>query len=310
MLELPHVGMARSVTKSNVQLDVLADWIEATVLFQADVEVSASDVVDVLCEDEIFSTQGLAWQAVNDAWALLRLRQQVLGVGSAVEVDAKRIRRVREWRAAPAQAFCVMLCCLRWYHKWAKQFGTDYTEQGELFERLTHLALTKLFPLWDVYQTGWSRTRVAQLRAVVDGVAKKLGEAVGDLARWTRESAKEAGLDLMLFRPFADGRTGLPVFLFQCASGADWNEKLHTPSLRIWTKVIQFPSDPKKAFATPFAILSPEFARTSNLVDGLVIDRLRLLSPAAVDPGWVPADFAQSLIDWLEPRVNALPFKQ
>jgi hypothetical protein len=62
-----------------------------------------------------------------------------------------------------------------------------------------------------------------------------------------------------------------PVFLFQCGSGANWEAKLRAPDLRIWTKAILFPSDPKKAFAAPFALLSSEFTKNANIVDGLML---------------------------------------
>ena len=307
MLDMPEIGMARSVSKSNVKLDVLADWIEASAVFQTEDTLSASDAVDLLCSEEVFASQTLAWQTISDAWGLLRLRRKVLGNGCAFEIEEKRLQRVRDWKVCPGQSFCILLSCLKWYHNWAKQFGKDYTEQGELFEDLTRESLKQLFPLWEVHATGWTRTRVAGLRVVVDGVAKKLGEAVGELTRWTRESANEAGLDLMLFRPFADGRTGLPVFLFQCASGSDWDQKLHTPDVRIWTKVIQFPSDPKKAFATPFAFLADDFTKTANIVNGLLLDRLRLLAPSDMNPDWVPDELRRRIVAWMQPRIDVLP---
>jgi hypothetical protein len=310
MLDLPKRGMARSVTQSNVRLDILADWIEASTLFQPDTSFSAADAVDLLCSEHVFAGQPLAWQTVNDAWSLLRLRRTVLGAGCAFEVVDKRLDRLADWQARPGQSFCVLLSCQVWYQKWAEQFGKDYTQQGELFEDLTRESLEALFPRWDIHATGWSRTRVNKLKAVVDAVASKLGETVGDVDRWTRAAANEAGLDMMLYRSFADGRTGLPVFLFQCASGGDWEDKLHTPSLRIWTKAILFPSDPKKAFATPFAILTENFSRNANTVNGLLLDRLRLLAPSAANPDWVQGDLRNRIVAWMQPRVNVLPFKQ
>ena len=147
-----------------------------------------------------------------------------------------------------------------------------------------------------------SKTHVAFIGTV-------LGEVVGDVDRWTKASANDAGLDLMLYRPFSDGRTGLPVFMFQCASGGDWEGKLHTPNLRVWTKAIQFPSDPKKAFATPFAFVDSEFRKSANLVDGLLLDRLRLLTPGYNDADWVSTKLSQRIVKWLRPRVKELPLK-
>src|SRR5688572_1405235 len=113
MLDLPEVGMARSVTKSNVSLDVLADWIEASVLFQQDTEFAAADAVDLLCSEEVFGSQALAWQSINDAWGLLRLQRRALGDGCAFEVEDKRVTRIAEWNTRPGQSFCVLLACLK-----------------------------------------------------------------------------------------------------------------------------------------------------------------------------------------------------
>jgi len=309
MLDIPSRGMGHSVSTHNVALDVLGDWIEASILFQKDKEISKSDVVDLLCDEEVYAGQALAWEAVDDAWKILRTRKTSMGKGSAFVLDGSRIVRVAPWHSRPAHSFCLMLCCAKWYSPWTKQFGSDFTEQGSLFEELSGEALSSLFPGWEVHSTGWSRARTTQLKAAVTGVAEALGEAVGDIVRWTKSSAKDAGLDLMCYRPFADGRAGYPAFLFQCASGCDWDGKLHTPNLRTWTKAIQFASDPKKAFATPFAFQKIEFLQNANLVDGLLLDRLRLLSPGDNDADWVSPQLRRKLVIWLRPRVKLLPFK-
>ena len=93
----------------------------------------------------------------------------------------------------------------------------------------------------------------------------------------------------------------------QCGSGGNWDGKLHTPNLRVWTKIVQWASKPKKAFATPYALSDEDFIEDCNLVNGLFLDRYRLLSCDQGNPDWVSADLKADIVAWLEPRIQLLP---
>ena len=278
MLPLPTSGVSRSIGTHNVELPVLADWIEGCALFGEE-RVSSSEVVDVLCEGAIYAEQDFAWIRVSDAWQVLKQRHIWSGEGSPFEITNRHVRRrVVDWKAVPAYSFCLLLTFAQSYPAWAKRFGPDYTEQGTLFEQLTCESLAGIFPDWKIHSTGWTRTNTNKLHAVVKDVASRLGETVGNVGRWTSKSANEAGLDVLCHRPFPDGRVGVPVYLLQCASGRNWREKLHTPKLNIWTRIITFAAQPRKAFAMPFALADDEFCRDCALVEGMLLDRYRLLS--------------------------------
>lgn len=219
----------------------------------------------------------------------------------------QRLQCQKAWQDVPAHSFCLALSYSKWYPEWSRPFGRDFTEQGALFEKLTQESLKALFPDWEIHPTGWTKTNPNQLHTVVQEVASLLGEALGDIERWTKPKAHEAGLDLLCYRPFADSRVGVPVYLVQCASGGNWDTKLHTPSLRIWTKIVHWASDPKKAFAMPFALLDKDFIDRCNIVDGMLMDRYRLLSPGRNNPDWVSDELKTSIVKWLEPRIAELP---
>lgn len=310
MLALPTTGFGRSVKKDNVELDVLCDWVEGSVLFGTDDRLSQREVVSVLCGQHTYDEQDMAANRVADAWLELHRRQRFLGDASPYEFDGHTLKlRADPWRDATAHSFCVLLSLAKWYRDWARQFGKDYTEQGELFEQLTRESVTAQFTGWSVHQTGWSRSQAKKLDAVVSDVAGWLGEPKGDVHRWSEASANEAGLDLVCFRPFADDRAGRPAFFFQCASGGDWEEKLHTPRLELWRRLVGFTAQnlPTKAFATPFAFLDADFIRNCNLVDGLLMDRYRLLAAAKGNPGWLSPKLKASVVKWAKPRVAKLP---
>jgi hypothetical protein len=306
MLALPSKGMHRSVTEHNVNFTALCDWIEGSALF-ADQELSASEVVGLLVENDVYLKQDFAWEIVESALAEIERRLTWLGTGSPVEASGIRLTRSRAWEDAPGHSFCMALSFAKWYPNWAANFGHDYNEQGELFELLTKEAMESLFPHWTIHRTGWSKTQPSKLNDIVKQVVDHLGEAIGDVERWTDGDANEAGLDLLCYRPFVDGRVGVPVYLMQCGSGGGWDNKLHTPNLQIWTKIIQFAAEPKKAFAMPYALSDEEFRKKSNLVDGLLLDRYRLLLPCSNHPDWLSPALKERLVTWLKPRIALLP---
>ena len=305
MLTIPPKGFSRSVNVNNVQLDAMCDWMEACILFTDD-EFSVIDFVDAIIEEQVCEQQNMALQMVDDAFAELRQRYNCVGDSNPFRVDGARLVRTHDWKDATAHSFCVLLSLAKWNSPWARKFGHDYTEQGELFEEVTKEALQIQFTGWTVHKTGWSRSQHDRLGEVVQDVAARLGEKVGDVAYWTNPDANELGLDLLCYRPFPDARVGIPVYLLQCGSGANWDEKLHTPELSVWSKIVQFVVLPGKAFATPFALLDNDFRQKCVLVNGPLLDRYRLLTAARVDGGWVSAALRERLIAWSEPRIVAL----
>lgn len=306
MLVVPTSGFARSVNVHNIKLDVFCDWIEASVLFSEYDVLSSTNVVDALVEGEIYGSQDFARLMVDNGWRELERRQAWMGTSASMVVDEQRIHRTKEWRDCAAYSFLMTLSLARLYPAWALSFGRDYTEQGLLFEELTKQALHWLFPGWEVFITGWSRERVNKLSAVVREVANRVNEPIGNIGRWTREDANEAGLDVVCYYEFKDEKGGYPVYLFQCASGIQWEQKIYTPDLNIWRRIIDFTYPPQKAFVLPFVIPDEEFTRVCNKVSGMLLDRYRLLMPGATNPNWVDVDLSTRLVDWVDGRVGNL----
>ncbi len=309
MLQLPKEGFNVSVGAHNTRLDALTEWLEGSIAFASD-QFSYSDVVDALIEGNVYRDQNFAGERVVQAWEELRRRQKCLGPAAPYDVERQRLKRVAEWTATPAYSFCLALALQVPYRKLvSKKFGADYTEQGELFERLTAESLAKLG--WHVHSTGWSRTAVKSIKDKVDQIAQHVGEPTlaGAVERWTKASAKDAGLDVVCSLPFGDGWGGRPLCLVQCASGEDWYRKLHTPSLARWGKLIDFTTSPSRGLSMPFAPLKEDF-RHAALNDGLILllDRHRLLAPSyRGDDDWLSADLAKSLNKWTGKRIKVFP---
>ena len=306
MIDIPDAGFYYSANQHNVELDVFCDWIEGNLLFSEE-EFSHSDIIDVLCENNIYREQDIAAQLVSNGWAELRRRTKSMGLSSPYEFKPSRISCKKDWTEIPAHSFCLLLALSKWYGGWAQKFGRDYTEQGEIFEELAKESLEKQFTDWEIVSTGWSKAGTESFSDKVHKIANLLGESVGDISKWTNQQAKDLGLDLLCYRKFPDNRVGIPIYLMQCASGGNWESKLDTPNLRVWEKIVQFAAPPAKAFATPFSLLNDDLIKCCCSTGGMLLDRYRLLAAGLSNPNWLSQQLKQRIITWARDRVEQLP---
>ena len=310
MLALPDVGMHRSIEKNNVKFDILCDWIEGSILFDENVDkFSAIDVVDVLIDENVCDEQDFAMEIVNNAWLELERRLNWIAPGIPFFISNSRVRRIDSWQETPAHSFCVLLSLAQCYEGWGEYISDpDYGEQGELFELLTQESFKNQFSDWRVERIGWSPTQPTNLREVVNWVADCLSETTrDDLDKRVNPKGKDAGLDLLCYRPFPDHRGGFPTYLMQCASGQRWKTKVNQLSVKRWLKFIDFASYPQRAFAIPFALSDEDFSSYYDEAEGLLLDRYRLLAAARYRQNWVSSSLKDRIIEWATPKVNQLP---
>lgn len=307
MISLPSKGIAVSSTRHNVDSYIICDWIEASALFLGK-EVTGPDVVDILVENNVYKSQSFAWEMVSDVFSTLEIRSKLLGDGYPLQPTAEGYEAKGEWEDYAPYAFCLMLSLAKSHGTWIKEsFGPDYTKQGELFELLTAEAVKISLSGWKVHPTGWTRTRTVKIKQVVEDLCAQVNEAAGDVLRWTAATAKEAGLDLVSWRPFADGNVGVPVYLWQCASGMDWVQKRKTPDLALWGRIVSWAVTPRRAMAMPFALSETDIRHHSVAIEGLLLDRHRLLEPGLDRRDWISDPLKEQIIDWLWPRAAVLP---
>lgn len=305
MIELPTKGIALSVNKHNCDLNVICDWIEACVMLGGD-ELSQADIVDILMEEELYQEQHFASQFIGNVWYELDRRSKLCSTSYCIEVDQQWVKTITNWDQKPAHLFCLLLSLARKYDWWRKQFGNDYTIQGELFEKLAHEALVAIAPGWETHLTGWSRSNPAGFFKTAEDIAEIIGNGIVNTGLWDPNSAGDMGLDLFLYRPFPDNRKGFPYMLIQCASGADWKHKRQTPNLDVWRNLINPPTPPMRGFAVPFCLSETEFWQSSVACSGLLIDRCRLLGAAYLNENWVSDTVKQEILEWAAPRIQGL----
>jgi hypothetical protein len=311
MLAIPENGMSPYLNGHASDMNVFCDWLEGSLLFASNGRISLSDVKDILMEEQFYTDQDKASEWLAFAWRELDRRKTAIGKSYPVEIETLRLVRAATWRQSLAYSFCLLLSYADRYKKWSQSFGKDFTEQGLLFEQITAEALKCELGGWNIHATGWSSARAASLKTIVTEVRALLGEEAGDLTKFPKyKVAKDAGLDVVLFRPFSDNRIGFPLYLVQCASGAKWEGKRHQPNIEEWRTFINFAVLPKKALAIPFALPDDEFWWNCRHMNGMLIDRMRLLSGGRATPNWIPTEVKRRAIIWMLPRVQGLPVHQ
>ena len=307
MLKLPCRGFSISVAKHNVSCEVACDWLEGSLLFSGSSEISKSDVVDIMLEEQIYQGQDFAYEMATNIWNELIKRHQAIGRQSPFIFKQKHISFASSWENFIGLSFPVYLSLRSLYPSWSNKFTGSYSEQGALFERFTKDAFISLFPGWKSELIGWSPNSPRNISEVATSVAGHLGESTGNIEKWTSKDLKDAGLDLLCFRPFNDSKASFPSFLLQCASGDNWDEKLHTPDLKVWRKLVDFSVEPKKGFAFPFCLSDQDYRRRSVIVDGLFLDRYRLLPNADEPDSWISCELKRDITDWISRNVDDIP---
>lgn len=219
MLDFPNKGMRRSINVHNSEIEPFCDWLEASVLFEEE-SLSLADIVDRLIEEHYYDDQAFAWEFIGNATMLLRTRAESLQCAYPIDILDRRLTPRYSWQENTPYGFCLLLSVLPLFSETREQLGPDRTDQGLLLERLAEAALGKLLSGWGIHRTGWSSLSAERLPEIAERVARMLDTSVREPEIFSGGLANEAGLDVLCYRHFPDGRGGYLCVLIQCASGA------------------------------------------------------------------------------------------
>ena len=168
-------GFRQSIGNHNISDTTFLDWLQATTLF-VEGEVSQTDVVDYLLEEQLYKEQHFALEFVAEGWGQLERRLAWLGDYSPIGVEDRWMVRQWEWREVPAYSYCLAVSVGPQCDGWSTEFRGSYTEQGRLFELITKAAMEVQFEGWRFLHTGWSRDNASKLPAVVDKLTSAIHE--------------------------------------------------------------------------------------------------------------------------------------
>ena len=77
---------------------------------------------------------------------------------------------------------------------------------------------------------------------------------------------------------------------------------------RCYQNWIEFVNSPQRAFAIPFALSKDDFRKYCVLIQGLFLDRCRLLAAARYCEQWESSALKDRILKWAQPRVQRLMF--
>jgi hypothetical protein len=118
--------------------------------------------------------------------------------------------------------------------------------------------------------------------AAVDAVCKLIGEGGRHRDEPTAAGQKDAKLDIIAWKDFADRREGKIIALGQCATGRNWEEKA-TELSPSWPKtwLQDVPAvDPIRMLFVPHRVERRKWRKTASL-GGILFDRCRIAQHAA-----------------------------
>ncbi|KAF0209326.1 MAG: hypothetical protein FD171_51 [Actinobacteria bacterium] len=272
-----------------------ADWIEASCLVSRDAALSRSDIVGIL---SVIGESAPEEQA-ETTWIQLQGRRSVLGAEYPFEIEQESVA-LRDTNPARNAYLAMLLISIRAYIAEARTNPiTDYTR---LFEYLTAEAARRYVSGQSV-RIGWPR------EAPVPAGFGDLIEYLSDLLREgptgpvLNEPDKDAGADVVAWRPFADGRAGQLIVLAQCATGGNWKEKATELQCLEWQRYIQFAVEPIRVLAIPH--IEPDAGRWVKYSSrgGVILDRVRITELLGGDPY---GQLADEVNDWLEGEIVRL----
>jgi hypothetical protein len=310
MFSLPDRGVERSIRVHNSSVQVLADWCEASALY-FEVDVSYANALDVLREADVYADDDFAWDFLSLVAAEHKRRVRALGVGYPFDVTDDGLSPRFSINERAEYGFCLTASLCPNFSAYRKLFANSsaVSIQGELFEQITLSSMARMFPIWTAERLGWSSGTARKFPASARHVGEVLGLSVKEDGIQIHSSRNDAGADVICYRKFRDALPDYQVMFISCATGyGDWKKKRAAePAMGAWTASIEFYTRPTRGFAVPFVLSPKKLRETATLNKGLVMDRLRVLEPAAGGVGWIPSDLDQALALWNHQRFGLLP---
>lgn len=246
----------------------VADWVELRVLSSPSGLFRLGSLSSACGRSDIVGKS-----MAEDAWAELERRAGLCGDRWPFTIDGNAIR-VR--KSTPARLG------LYWFLA-ALGLRIDVSPLSRtLFERCVAELVGGL-----TSQAGWAigfprRAPIpTDLNQAIRGYASASHE--DGLGKPFPASDKDLDVDVVAWCEFKDGRGSYLHFVGQCATGADWKDKLTELNPHKWSDHLKWAVPPTRFFASPLVFRKEEMRRLS-MDGGLILDRPRLLELEQVKP--------------------------
>lgn len=300
---------------------VMADWVELTALTAAHGTASWGDLVrsqqvrddaDHRVEHDDVSGEDLDGEITDSQYENLtaevgdelQFRSDSLGVLYPFEfsvirgrwtLSARPIPQAGDTSACLTYKTCLFISGFR--RGLLRSPSKEHTAAiSDCMQRVAYLVAGELVG-GDAHWFGWPRPdSTTTMRTGLERLIERLRHGVIKVAdpEWTSGHEKDAGVDIVAWRSFLDGRPGSLVLYGQVASGLDWTEKPVSPDFLKAYFNDWFIDEPaahyvpatfipfmqhdncKPRVGQSFESAAAGKARQNEILHGLVIDRLRL----------------------------------
>lgn len=291
--------------------EVHADWLELRALEAADRNSSIQDLVQVIRrtgtieaiepDDEPEDPQDRGAEktqvVAEDAFSEIEDRHTSCG-GDRGEYPFRLGSQYIELRKGREKSVYLFLLLLS---RFGKDAGPKGSDGAGMFELLCLHAAAQYIggPKSEVGSFHFGAPRRSTPRGFRDALnemCRQMGEGQGcRVDRPNLADQKDAKLDLTVWRPFRDNRPGKLIGFGQCATGADWPDKLtHLQPehfCRQW--MIDTPAvSPLRLFFAPFRIEHRRWRDVTGL-GGVIFDRCRIALCARGIDGDIVRDCAK-----------------
>jgi hypothetical protein len=249
--------------------ELVADWLELE-LSLGEASFSKSKVSSII-RDASGIEPSEAF--VSDVWRHMRARA-ALYTSQFFEVNGDVVVRRNDVVEGRLE---YEVCLFFSLYGASSQTGSD----PKLFERMSAEAIGRHID-GPVFVFGWPV--LPDVQTAIAARVKQVSELLRE--RFVEAPAtryKDRGVDIISWKPFAEPthatrRSGQLVMLSQCAAGHDWRKKTRELPMASWTQYIHWATDPIPGFAVPCVIGADVWHDVAREVEGLVFDRVRLMS--------------------------------
>lgn len=270
----------------DVSPDLVADWVELTLIYDGD----DSEFISKAELSRVVEAQGKAPDEayLSDIFQILNHRQNMY-VKGFFKIDGNSIERIFQGEPPIEYIFCLLLSL------YGAGGGGPKTK---LFERLACCAISKYIEKAYVFGWPYDATDEDNFNSRVEAATIRMADRLNERFNSPPEPHyKDAGVDVVAWKPFTDGRSGQLVLLVQCAAGHNrWNKK-QIPSRR-WNQYIHFAAEPSTGFALPKAMISTSDWHDKSCDYGLLFDRIRIIN--LLGGGLDEQDLRRDLVNFLE----------
>lgn len=265
----------------------LADWLELGALVSSDTSSSAGDLERALRASGLLdSDEGRADEAIEqktlEVFAELDSRLVAAGPGYPFTIDRSILNLSEDWGAYLPYVFCLCLSYFGWRHP------PGYTIfPTRIFEHLSTIA-AKNYVAGNAVRFATPRIGLpSRFNLAINVLCRDLIKEGGGYKDSTPKRSGDRTLDVVAWREFRDDSPGKLLLFGQCASGANWVEKLseHQPGAFCAQWMLTIPLvEPLKAFFIPHRVEEDDWEWYSRRA-GIIFDRCRLSSWIAVPDG-------------------------